>query len=705
MGDNSAVTIDKWKGQLNFVGVCTSTGPQDRCWLLTDLTAWNRVLYELNYELVETCPGKLSLRYVPSSSANERRLTAKHEIAFLISWLVENHHCIDELRISYAALPKNAVPEYAPARIRLRPPPGKGIRSLGLVKCWAIPCSSSYCYLPDEDMEALQGVEELEVRCCDARLEEGLVKLLRSNSKSLKFVDIVVPQLSMNMVDVLLCLSSCESLRVCYCFYHTSENLWDARATARLLRSLAGVKTFSLLPYEGSQWNVPAVVDAVKGNANLTTLELCMLDSGSSPRELFAALEANASLQALYITSNCIDTSCGDALASALCRNSCLLDLRLDGRVTVGCLEHVAEALSRNATLEKLQFGSVVLGLKGVSALFDALRTNTTLKKLVIPSFQASETDRRMLAQKLSHGDGYSRVQLTCLEDCDMPGLSKLLACPTSGPEQVSWLDIRAISDANVKLLFDALATNVRVRTIKVYIEESPQAKKASLCAMLRANRSLRRINIALMCGEEQFIYDLLSALKENKNISELEISMRQASTEISSALSDFFARNRKITTFSVSVTEPDSDCFVEEVSRGVAVNPVIVEFGTRGNEPYSYLISERLRRNRSALNRAVDFVVLRSNEKSCAEAFERFYGKRCLLDQIMSTSGHTESQALHSIATAENFLRDNYFVITGVVHRSVKCHPVPGGTQFDELNVDCWRAIVRNLKVSDVVG
>lgn len=698
MEHNNSLTTDNWKGRLKFDRVCASAGPLDRCWLITELSAWNRVLYGLNYELVETCPGKLSLRYAPSSAAGERREAAASEAAFLISWLVENHGCIDELHIVCAVYPEDTTPEQVPATIRLHPPPGKGIRSLYLEMCAG---SRSYCYLPDEEIEALRDIEEVELRCCEARPEAGLVKLLRSNSKSLKCVRVFQRELSQSMADALQHLDSCVSLTVSKCVH--SVRRWNSHTTTRIIQGLAGVQNFRCCAPPDSQCNIPAIADALRTNANLTTLELRIHRSGISPKELYAALESNASLQTLIVCCGNHDASCGDALASALRRNTCLLDLQLIGIINMGFVGRLAEGLSQNTTLEKLM---ITCDMEGVLQLCDVLRTNTTLKKMVLPAFPVYKEQRLALAQKLAHGNCYSRVRLSYLEDCDMLPLSRLLACPTSGPEELGELHLCRISGGNFRLLCDALASNIRVQELNINVGTNAQAKTQALCGMLRVNRSITRISIAMPYDEDHFVDELLSALDENKNISQMMLAIHTGpEIETASTISNFLSRNRMITTFQTLIGGLNDGHFLEVVSRGVAMNPVILEFETLPGQDTNCLISDTLRRNRSSLNRAVDFALQHAKDKGCAEAFELFSGRPCLLSHVVKTSGKTEREALQALASAENFLRENYLVIAGVVRRCVVCHPVSGGTQCDELNAECWHAIVRHLRVSDVLG
>lgn len=707
------VTTDNWKGQINFETKCTYSEPRDRCDLISELTSWNRVLYGLNYQLADTCPGKLSIRYVPYSAAHERRDAAGPEAAFLISWLIENHRCIDELSVSCTVRSEDATAGQAPAIIRLCPPPGKGIRRLNVDVCDPFPSNrSSFICLLEENTEALRGIEELRIRCCDARIEPGLVRLLRNNANSLRHVEVVERVLSPRMVDALLCLDKCESLAVFVCLDHFSRVPWDTDTTARLLRSLPRVNQLRLLPFTSPALCVSAISDVVNSNLNLTALEIHMYGIESSAQEFFAALEVNATVRKLLVALDSFDASCGQFLASALSKNATLLELHLNGDVTEDCMKSVAGALSQNTSLETLHF-SYVSSVNGVLALCDALRTNTTLKLLAFPVFRASQVQREALAKSLAQCSGYSRVLLGTLTEPDLPPLSTCLVSPTSCPQMVGRIDIRNASDVNLKLLMDALASSTtRVQKLGFIIDEIPQSKTAALCKALGANRSIIGLAIDMKSGHKHLLRELVKVFEANRRISQLEISIDELDVEAASVFAHFFAVNRTITSFGIIITGPNyyssHERFEKTVSRGMVKNPVVVEFQAgryHGAEFPSYKISEALRRNWSTLNRAVDFVLLSAaKDRRCAEAFELFAGKPCLLDQVKNTSGQSELNARQAIASAATFLRENYLVITGVVQSSVLCHPLAGCTQCDELNGDCWRAILRYLKVSDVL-
>ncbi|KAH6931592.1 hypothetical protein HPB50_025660 [Hyalomma asiaticum] len=161
--------------------------------------------------------------------------------------------------------------------------------------------------------------------------------------------------------------------------------------------------------------------------------------------------------------------------------------------------------------------------------------------------------------------------------------------------------------------------------------------------------------------------------------------------------ISYFLAHNKTATTFYLTSMTPFLfSKFVSPFSKGMWQNKFIVDFKlgrVMSCSDESFTVCEAVRRNKAALNRAVDFVLEHKADRNSAEAFELFSKTPLVLSRVVGLTGKTEAEVLLDIVSATNFLIDNYLIITGVVQSSVECHPAEG-TQADALNKDCWRAI-----------
>ncbi|KAK8783742.1 hypothetical protein V5799_009890 [Amblyomma americanum] len=658
MADTVSVTTENWKGQLNFESTCKSSGPLDRCGLISELHSWNRVLYGLDHELAETRPGKLSLRYVPHDPVVKcgTNVTSMHsEAAFLISWLVEHHSCIDELGItSTVTTAANSLP------LRLRRPPGKDIRFLEITLCTS---DDPGFYLVKEDVDALRGIERIHINDYDSALESSAVTLLRNNSSSLRSVQLSYTNLTGDIMGALKRLEKCESLTVLYCTRDAEDPFSESETITSILRNVAALKTFTFAGDHDEEWNFSAISEALKTSAALTALDLTAdaVGESSSPREFFAALENNTSVRKLRLEVDTIDVSSGKALASTLCRNTCLVDLNLAGYVEEDCWSYLAEALSQNTTLEILDVSKAELEVCGALSLCEGIRTNKTLKKLALPGFPASDAERRALAEKLEHGDGYRRVLLSFLDECDLLALSTRLTCLTTCPEELPDTDFCSLSETTLKIFLNALNSSNHVKAFTVSIEENPQSKIKLLCDMLVANKSIDNLKIAIMKDNGQITQPLLKAIETNGRISQLRLSICAAEMGAASAVSDFIACNRTVTTLTLWMGGLNRDDLVEELSRGMVINRTIVQHGGAAWDGMSYPIFEALQRNRVALNRAADFV-LGIRDCRCAEAFQLFSKTARLVELVTKTSGQNEREVKQAIASAEKFLREDIF-------------------------------------------
>ncbi|KAK8759436.1 hypothetical protein V5799_002936 [Amblyomma americanum] len=207
--------------------------------------------------------------------------------------------------------------------------------------------------------------------------------------------------------------------------------------------------------------------------------------------------------------------------------------------------------------------------------------------------------------------------------------------------------------------------------------------------------------------GAGDFVRDVFHALAVNTAITEIVIHLDKIDRlDTATAFSYMLSRNTTATNISLWFSTTFPRQFIREISRGMTLNKLVVDlkFVTEKLccDPSSLVVFEALRRNRAALNRAVDFVLRRPADRRCAESFELFAGRSCLLARLVEVTGKTEPEVSLDLTAAEHFLQDHYLILTGIIQRTLVCRPAQA-TQLDELNTDCWRAVVRHLKIGDV--
>ncbi|KAL1474011.1 hypothetical protein MTO96_038303 [Rhipicephalus appendiculatus] len=687
------VSIDTWKGQLDFERACSAAVPGKRCWLSGELTSWNRVLNSLEYELVETRPGSIRVKKADCDDCYSDKLVedVARESALLMSWLLEHHLCIEELSLFY--------------------PSGYGDKAPPVP--FPIPRSDdeSGHLFELEGLNTVCGVEKLKVTSSSIafKFATELESLLRRNASTLKVVKLINARLPRNVDYALRCLVNCVSLTL-----HPSYD-WRCRvpsqvSVAQLLRTTSALKNLSIYicPMKRKK-QLATIAEALKANTSLTKLSVCSEEVSYSPEPIFAALQTNKTLKELQLQECNIGEFCGQALAKALWKNTSLSSLRItESTISFYSMQMLALVLHVNTTLEEIELSSrELLNYRGIFILCSSLAKNKTLKKLTLGMFRATKQEREALAQTLARNDSYGRVQL-CWAKPDVNGLWNVLTSPTACPEEVCLRDIPGLSKEDLGLLLDAIASSERVRTFKALWEGNVQAKGAAFCEMLKSNRSIRTLDIFIGTGNANLVQDVFRALAENKGITKVMIGLDAIEgDETVTDISYFLACNKTATAFYMTTVRHSLSAeFVEEFSKGMWQNRLIVDFKLNKNliwDDGSFTVFEAVRRNKAALNRAVDFILLPKVDRECAEAFELFSKTPLFVSHAVNVTGKTEGEVLADVVSAANFLTDNYVTITGIVQNSVECHPAEG-TQIAALNKDCWRAICRYLKVTDVL-
>lgn len=400
---HKAFTTDTWKRLLDFARTCT--GPEQRCWLCTELTPWNRAMHRLGFELVELRPGKLCLR-----SGSHRygdmdwdRSTDVGRASSLVSLLLQYHPCIDELKVDYSVYVGFRI-NSPPLPISLRPAAGndcrRTLRSLELQQtasaCFETIAGVSRDCFELVDLDAIGGLERLKLTYAayvDTKFAAELAKLLRRNANSIKrfaIKDVMVPR---QINHALRYLFSCESLTVSSSGYGRGC-LRSVSSVARLLHSSTELKELSIGPI-ASPRQIDAIAKELENNTSLAKLDVQIGAQRCSLEPLFTALQRNTTLRELRVTGCRIDGECGQSLALLVGTNTGLRLLSIeDAEVSERCLIRLAAALKVNTTLETLHLLSGMLPRNGIAELCKVLCINKTLKELRFTDFECPQEFR-----------------------------------------------------------------------------------------------------------------------------------------------------------------------------------------------------------------------------------------------------------------------------------------------------------------------
>ncbi|KAH7939323.1 hypothetical protein HPB52_010884 [Rhipicephalus sanguineus] len=277
-----------------------------------------------------------------------------------------------------------------------------------------------------------------------------------------------------------------------------------------------------------------------------------------------------------------------------------------------------------------------------------------------------------------------------------------LLASSQSRAEQIVLPDIGELSLDSVSAIFNALALNKRVNHLDIAVKQEPDARVALLCETLKKNGSMKHFTIVIENVDSGT--EILRALAANAAVSFLYITLRMVAIEkTTEAFSDMLSRNNAITSIVVDLYGEGAQQFLDLIVKAMSGNKLIVSFISRVGY-YTYVptsILESVRRNKCALNRAVEFVLQRRDDRRGGECFELFAGRPCLTTHLIEVAGITDADAQLKVVAAEHRIQEKYFILTDIVRHSMVCWPA-GVTQFDALNRDCCRAISRYLRLTD---
>ncbi|KAL1480776.1 hypothetical protein MTO96_050759 [Rhipicephalus appendiculatus] len=326
-------------------------------------------------------------------------------------------------------------------------------------------------------------------------------------------------------------------------------------------------------------------------------------------------------------------------------------------------------ALSKNCSLQFLNIACWHLPMSEVSKLCEALRINKSLRALKLSAITATEEERTSLALQLLKDECYDRVQCQPWTEPYLRILSPVLASSVSDTKELCLSDIGQLSHDSVSQLFNALVSNKKVKRLTVAVRQEPDHGVALLCGILKKNRSIQFLSIEVK--NENSANEVLRALAVNTAITNLEITFSAAVVEeTTAAFSDMLSRNNALTSVSAYFDVDDARPFMEAFAQGLSANRVIINFGYR--VPASTYcppgIFESVQRNKASLNRALDFVLERREDRHCAGCFELFFGRSCLMTNLVAIAGLSDAEARMRVAAAENRRREKYLVLTGVI-------------------------------------
>lgn len=695
---NAFELLTRWltMALIDFERACTATSDHG-CWLIKELASWNQVLNPYSLNLTEEEPGELALSTFGYCHGTQYTLVTKQEHytpSFFIAWLPRKHHCLRTMRLR-SDIPRLLFPLFDGAAALIDSAgPSTNLRRLEVEggeyvgdACEAMRASAASL----EDVSISNSRDSAQVAVALAAFVGKGAQHIKKLSIRDSFQD------DKGMLSALLNCTELTDLTLL--FPHKYRVPWTIYQLLKYCNKLEKLSLDSSRHL--SIGRSDSLCKALAASTSLTHLHV-VVHTGATCRAVCDAVGYSLSLRQLslshpYPTPVCAEEPVGSLLAE----NGGLKTLVLSNFSL--CRDHsriVADGLAENSVLERLEITGSRLDVETLCWLTGALEKNTTLKTLKIEK-PLTELQRDFLLHVLSAGGG--RVDITPWTEDAVTTLAPTLTIQGAFPRHLN-LDVsRRFSDEALRCLRSAFRETSSVRTLTLHATESigPTLGDA-ISYLLEDNNSITAVELKL------HYISLLSGPLSNKGRPGTIHFWPQWLPLVPAP--DNWHSDTLGKTGSVAknlIDEPSSRCEgVCSVALSLRDSLTVTSFAV-GNMCLDFPgfdVCRIITRNLSLLNDATRFVTGADVSKHCALAFETLATAPSLREHLCKVTGESEQECEFAVRTATGFLADNYFIIVGVVERSLTCHPGQG-LQLDALNAVGIRFVTRYLRVSDVEG
>ncbi|XP_064483373.1 NLR family CARD domain-containing protein 3-like [Ornithodoros turicata] len=678
---------------IDFEEQCTSSTDTD-CWILHNLTPWNKILYFANIELKEHKPGKLCLWEVNNKkTANCYDSGPLLSAAFVAYWLVKKHSCVDFFK------PSSLVVHLSSSAFKNALASNANLCHLDYSWSGLWP-PVEHCV--SEGVRLLKNVESLVL--CDVKIKhEGavLVAEMLEDNRQIKKVNFTRNSLTYRGSKRIL-----RALRGCLML---TELVFDSNNIGKKAMKYLGqlVAKSQLLETVALNFSITSENNGIESLASAlkinTSVKEIIFDSCISCVEAIAdALIENRSVRcAKFVKGGVSDENCSK-LSRMLQQNSTLEELHLSSnQIGDYGASFLATGLLGNKTLRKLFLNENRIGYRGMGRLIEALATNESLQFLDITSYSMEDDDSSTLSQALISSRAYGRVRLDW-QDVDISQLAKVLAAG-SQIEDLE-LDCSRVSEGKMLEVLSSLCVNAWVKNLHLKGQLSLPVAEC-IAEVLYTNTSIKSLDVRFWTQQRGFL-SLLRALECNRTITKCSINIEEYTTKIRPAMGSVLRKNTAITNLVIcGLRERD----FRNISRALRYNYTItkLDFGclAKPNKDVSD-IRGLLQRNQSLLNVAARFVISPSVHKERAWAFEKLAHCDSLTEHLVSITSKSAEDIRNMLRCAKEYVTSNYFRIVGVVKTKVECHDTVGDrTRVDQLNEVCLRRLLFYLRIDDVIA
>ncbi|KAK8760599.1 hypothetical protein V5799_028133 [Amblyomma americanum] len=479
-----------------------------------------------------------------------------------------------------------------------------------------------------------------------------------------------------------------------HCMMDAVKEIIVSNSSLESLEIAEDIRSFDLAAYCQDLIELSSAVWSSSNLSHLTIVSSDHLYHAEYARWLVAVLRNSKSIVSLSVSQqkdNYSGQRAFNVMALGLLLNQFVVDIDIDGPVQDTRDYIFSRTVTRNRT-----------------RVNDAARFVTG----------KDSSSRMALAALVASLECSQRIEVQYWDDGDLLTMMPMLTAPLATPRDV-WLVVDDIQPEQASALRTALAGPDRIplRGLSLWsVRRWPHCMMDAVKEIIVSNSSLESLEIAEdirsfdLAAYCQDLIELSSAVWSSSNLSNLTIvsSDHLYHAEYARWLVALLRNSKSIVSLSVSQQKDNysGQRAFNVMAMGLLLNQFVVDIDIDGpvQDTRDYIFSRTVTRNRTRVNDAARFVTGKDSSSRCARAFELLRTKHSLLRLITRVTRETEDDARAAIRTAFGRMRDNFLRSAGVVRSSVMCWPADV-TQIDALNMDCWCAISRYLKLHDVLA
>lgn len=684
---------------LDYSAPCTA-GEPDGCCLVRAAPDWNECFSFIDLEMREIGPGRLALYWprwpdIPSLLAFGSQ---SRNACLLFHVLLRRHRCIEYVYIQESSI-------------------------------------SWFYYLVCDGLRLSHGLKH--IRFCnyafDAYPPGNLLLGLEATVAALDTLEMVSVRLS-SVSARMLChlLGRCEVLRELV-FLDNWLEAAEAQALIDVLTSHQSLRKIHVDEQSMIGGCCQSLWCLVSGNANLEELIASRsnpTEPTSSPsfRPMFFALADPAShLKKLTISEFVLDArdlhQLSDALSTSdqlhslklLCAGSSeeaifplaavimrnkSLDICVSGALlSNSCYRDVTRATKGNITLEDLTSHEVFMTAEEAMPLLNALSANSTLQTLYLGRICQPGLSHFLKAIREKHLR--DRLSFTPIYTTAADVISSLQGVYHK-PASMTFEPTDSPTKPVLHRLSFVLCGNAFLVSLTVRFPHSIDSGMASLLStVLASGKVLKQAWLDFPVKGSQAIL-LLQGIGKNRSLSDLTLCGWMLQPRVAVAFSNMLCSSRILNRIAFFETVTTWQMRAE-LPRGLASNYTLLALS--GLQLRNHLlVHDCLRRNQSLLYQASRFVLPPlCNTKKAASAFEKVCWSDAFRVVIAQLAGLTEAEAAELVTRRRRYLDENFLVVAGVAHETVKCHS-SSEVQIGQIGTDCWLEIRRHLCIDDIL-